>query len=107
MGRTLPAAFIKHGAEFVLVGGVAGQAYGATRVTNDLDLCPRWSAENLERVAAALRDLGADGVSAGFVSEMSAKCQRGLVCCAGHANLSGGVLRHLSSDGGSGRSPGL
>jgi len=55
----LLAAFIRHGAEFVLVGGVAGQAYGATRVTKDLDLCPRWSPENLERVAAALRDLGA------------------------------------------------
>jgi hypothetical protein len=29
------------------------------RVTKDLDLCPAWSAENLERVAAALRDLAA------------------------------------------------
>jgi hypothetical protein len=28
-------------------------------VTKDLDICPDWSSENLERVAAALRDLGA------------------------------------------------
>jgi hypothetical protein len=55
----LLAAFVKHDTKFVIVGGVAGQVYGATRVTKDLDLCPAWSAENLERVAAALRDLGA------------------------------------------------
>lgn len=55
----LLAALAEHGAKFVLVGGVAGQVYGATRVTKDLDICPDWSSENLERVAAALRDLGA------------------------------------------------
>jgi hypothetical protein len=55
----LLAAFAKHDAKFVLVGGVASQVYGATRVTKDLDICPDWSSENLERVAAALRDLGA------------------------------------------------
>jgi hypothetical protein len=55
----LLAAFVEHGAQFVIVGGIAAQVYGATRVTKDLDLCPAWSADNLERVAAALRDLGA------------------------------------------------
>lgn len=55
----LLAAFVAHDAKFVIVGGVAGQVYGATRITKDLDLCPAWSAENLERVAAALRDLRA------------------------------------------------
>jgi hypothetical protein len=55
----LLAAFAKHDAKFVLVGGVAGQVYGATRVTKDLDICPVWSLDNLGRVAAALRDLGA------------------------------------------------
>jgi hypothetical protein len=55
----LLAAFEKHGAKFVLVGGIAGQVYGATRLTKDLDICPDWSSTNLERVAAALRDLGA------------------------------------------------
>jgi hypothetical protein len=52
----LLAAFVEHDARFVIVGGVAGQVYGATRVTKDLDLCPAWSAENLGSVAAALRD---------------------------------------------------
>jgi hypothetical protein len=55
----LLAAFVEHDAKFVIVGGVAGQVCGSTRVTKDLDLCPAWSAENLDRVAAALRDLGA------------------------------------------------
>jgi hypothetical protein len=41
------------------VGGVASQAYGATRLTKDLDLCPAWTTENLDRVAAALKDLNA------------------------------------------------
>lgn len=55
----LLAAFAEHYAKFVIVGGVAAQVYGATRLTKDLDLCPEWSAENLARIAAALRDLGA------------------------------------------------
>jgi predicted nucleotidyltransferase len=53
------AALMRHGVEFVLVGGLASQAHGATRLTEDLDLCPAWTSENLDRVAAALKDLGA------------------------------------------------
>jgi hypothetical protein len=53
------AALARHGVEFVLVGGLASQAHGATRLTEDLDLCPAWTSENLERVAGALKDLGA------------------------------------------------
>jgi hypothetical protein len=38
--------------EFVLVGcGLAAQARGATRLTKDLDICPAWTTENLERLA--------------------------------------------------------
>jgi hypothetical protein len=51
--------FARHGAQFVVVGGIAGQAHGATRLTKDLDLCPAWTMENLGRVAAALKDLDA------------------------------------------------
>jgi hypothetical protein len=42
---------------YVLVGGLAAQAYGAQRVTKDLDLCPEWSERNLQLLADALRDL--------------------------------------------------
>lgn len=53
------AALNRHGVEFILVGGVAAQAQGATKPTNDLDLCVRWTAENLDRVGAALTELDA------------------------------------------------
>jgi hypothetical protein len=57
--QALLAAFERHQVAFVAVGGVAAQWHGAQRPTKDLDVCPAWDAENLERLAAALRDLGA------------------------------------------------
>jgi hypothetical protein len=48
-----------HGAEYVVVGGVAVQVHGHVRMTNDLDLIPAPDRANLERVAGALRELGA------------------------------------------------
>ena len=52
-------ALNRHGVRFVLVGGLAAQAYGASRATQDADICPEWSTENLGRLAAALTELGA------------------------------------------------
>jgi hypothetical protein len=49
----------RHQVTYVLVGGLACQAQGSTRFTADLDFCPAWTPENLDRVAAALRELGA------------------------------------------------
>jgi hypothetical protein len=48
-----------HGVEYVLVGGFAVRLHGATRRTADLDCVPRTSVENYERLASALRELGA------------------------------------------------
>ncbi len=53
-------ALQRHDVEYVAVGGWAALQHGASRPTNDLDICPRWTAQNLERVARALRDLGAE-----------------------------------------------
>jgi hypothetical protein len=53
-------ALARHEIDYVIVGGVAAMHHGATRRTDDLDICPRWSAENLDRLAAALRELGAE-----------------------------------------------
>jgi hypothetical protein len=50
----------RHRVEFVLVGGLASQARGATRLTADIDVCPRWTMENLGRLASALAELGAE-----------------------------------------------
>lgn len=55
----LLGALIRHGVRFVTVGGVAGQLHGARRLTKDLDVCPAWDSENLERLAAALQELDA------------------------------------------------
>lgn len=43
----------------MLVGGVAARAHGATRATSDIDCVPSTETVNLERLAAALRQLGA------------------------------------------------
>lgn len=55
-GRIL-AALERYEVRYVLVGGLAAQAYGALRVTKDLDLCPQWSDRNLQLLASALREL--------------------------------------------------
>lgn len=53
------AALDRHNVEYLLVGGVATFAHGATRPTYDFDCLPRDTHENLDRLAAALRELGA------------------------------------------------
>lgn len=53
------SALNEHGVEYVLVGGVGATFHGARRPTEDLDVCPAWNRENLDRLAAARRSLGA------------------------------------------------
>ena len=55
----LIGALERHQIEYLVVGGVAAQAYGATRVTKDLDCVVRHQRENLDRLAGALKELGA------------------------------------------------
>ncbi len=55
----LLGALLDHGVSFVLVGGLAAQAHGASRATKDADVCPEWTTENLSRLADALSDLDA------------------------------------------------
>lgn len=50
---------VGHGVRFVLIGGYAGTMHGWALITGDLDICYARDAENLERLAAALNDLGA------------------------------------------------
>ncbi len=49
----------EHEVDYVLIGGVAIQAYGHVRTTIDLDVIAAWTPENLRRLADALRDLRA------------------------------------------------
>lgn len=48
-----------HGVEYLTIGGVAVNAHGHLRNTRDVDVLIEWTAENMQRLAAALRDLDA------------------------------------------------
>lgn len=50
-------ALARHGVDFVVVGGIAGLAHGSSFPTFDLDVAYARDSANLERLAAALRDL--------------------------------------------------
>jgi hypothetical protein len=53
------AALARHGVDYVLVGGLAAQTHGNTRMTSDVDVIPAPEPENLERLADALNALEA------------------------------------------------
>ena len=53
------AALEQHRVRYVLIGGIAALARGATLLNEDVDITPAPDLENLERLAAALRDLDA------------------------------------------------
>jgi hypothetical protein len=55
----------RHEVNFVLVGGMAAQAHGNTRMTNDVDVIPQPDPGNLARLAEALRALEARVLSSG------------------------------------------
>lgn len=52
-------ALDRHGVQYLLIGGVAARFHGSVRRTEDIDVLPRDDEDNLERLASALRDLGA------------------------------------------------
>lgn len=58
-------ALAEHRVDYVLIGGLAVQTYGHVRTTNDADLIPAPSPENLARLADALRTLDARVINAG------------------------------------------
>ena len=49
----------RHGVDYVVIGAQAAVAAGAPLVTADLDITPARDEANLERLSAALRELGA------------------------------------------------
>src|SRR5262245_22602036 len=51
------ATLARGGVEFVLVGGYAAVAHGVTLVTQDVDICCRFTKENLFRLQAVLAEL--------------------------------------------------
>ena len=59
----------RHGVEYLVVGGLGARAHGATRPTQDIDFVPSSTRENLDRLAGALRELGARLRVAGMTDE--------------------------------------
>lgn len=57
--RRVVEALDRHHVEYMLVGGSAARLYGSEHLTKDVDLVPDSAVENLDRLAAALRDLEA------------------------------------------------
>jgi predicted nucleotidyltransferase len=53
-------ALSEHGVDFVVIGGIAVQAHGYIRSTQDLDLIARPTMLNLTRLSEALADLAAE-----------------------------------------------
>lgn len=49
---------IEHGVDFVVIGGMAARLHRTGYATVDIDICPASNADNLDRLATALRTLG-------------------------------------------------
>lgn len=58
--RDLVGALDAGQVDYVVIGGFAVAAHGFVRATKDLDIVPSAEADNLERLAEVLRDLGAE-----------------------------------------------
>ena len=57
--RPILTVLAQHRVEYVMVGGYAARLHGSERPTSDVDVAPKTTGENLDRLAAALRDLDA------------------------------------------------
>jgi hypothetical protein len=57
--RELLRALAQHNVDYVTIGGIAIQAHGGQRLTQDLDVAIAASSENITRLADALLDLDA------------------------------------------------
>lgn len=58
VGSALLGPLVKHGVDFVVVGGIAGFAHGSNYPTYDLDVAYARGHENARRLAAALAEIG-------------------------------------------------
>jgi hypothetical protein len=61
------AVLAAEGVEFLVIGGVGAVLHGSAMLTHDLDIWPKRTPDNLERLARALRTMHArirvDGVT--------------------------------------------
>jgi len=64
----------RHGVRYVLIGGLAAVLHGSPQVTFDVDICPARDPEDLERLAPALREMGARVRATGAPDGLSFSC---------------------------------
>lgn len=76
-----------HGVRYVLIGALAARLQGFPRVTADADITPAPEAENLDRLAAALRELGARVYTEGVPEGLAFDCSAATLARAGIWNL--------------------
>jgi hypothetical protein len=57
--RPILETLVAHRVDFVLIGGLAGIAHGSSFASYDVDIAYGRERENIERLAAALEELGA------------------------------------------------
>jgi hypothetical protein len=95
----------RHRVRYVMIGALAARLQGFPRLTADADITPSRDAENLDRLARALRDLHArvytDGVPEGLTFDCSAVTLAradmwNLVTAAGRIDV---VFRPAGTDG--------
>ncbi len=55
--ESLIERLVRHHVEFVVVGGFAGVAHGVSMLTQDVDICCRFTPENLLRLQDSISDL--------------------------------------------------
>jgi hypothetical protein len=68
-----------HGVDCIVVGGIAARLHGTSRLTQDFDLVARYDADNLRRLAAAMRELGAYLRTDGYVDAATLEASKALV----------------------------
>jgi hypothetical protein len=56
-GQVLLSRLQAQGVDFIIIGGFCGIMHGVSLVTQDLEVCCRFTPENLRRIEAAVRDL--------------------------------------------------
>jgi len=57
--RSIFESLERHRVRYVLIGGLAASFHGSPLVTNDVDITPERTRDNLERLSEALKDLDA------------------------------------------------
>ena len=59
--RAILAALERHYVDYVMIGGLARMLHGTDEITDGVDICPSFKGGNLDRLGAALSELGARG----------------------------------------------